>query len=111
QCIDLMRVVDWRRTVPERPHQRIDVFELRKRLPSGVAMPPLAVRRQPDGERLGEVFVRVALRVPRVQMQHEALAVRLRRVELWIRFRGRAEDLASLASSTEAVGVVDDVAG
>ena len=80
----------------ERPHQRVHVFELLPRLPARVALPPLAVRRQPHGKRLGEILVRMALRVPRVEMQDEALAVRLRRVELRVGLRWRAEHLPPL---------------
>ena len=51
----------------------------------------------------------MALRVPGVEMEDEALAVRPRRVELRIRHTGRAEHLAPLASQAQAERVVDRV--
>ena len=76
-----------------------------------VARAPVRLRVQPDREGLGEVLVGMALRVPAVEMQHEALAVRLRRVELRIGLVGRAEDLLPPAPLPQLVGVVDRVAG
>ena len=52
----------------------------------------------------------MALRVPGVEVQHEALAVRPRRVELGIRLRRAAEDLAPLPAQPQPEGVVDGVA-
>ena len=52
----------------------------------------------------------MALRVPAVEVQHEALAVRLRRVVLRILHVGRAEDLLAPPPLPQLVGVVDRVA-
>ena len=77
----------------------------------GVALLPLAARRQPDRERLREILVGMALRVPRIEVQDEALAIGLRRVELRVRLGGRAEHRAALPAQAQAEGVVDGVAG
>ena len=93
------------------PHQRVKVFELGERRPSGVAAAPVRFRREPDGERLGEVLVGMALRVPRVDVLHEALAVRLRIVELRIRLRRAAKQRTPLPPQAQLVDVVDHVPG
>jgi hypothetical protein len=111
QRIDLRGVGHQRRPVADRSHQRVHVLELLQRRPSGVPLLPLAGGRQPHGERFREVFVGMALRVPRVEVQHVALAVRLRRVELRIRLRRQAEHRAPLAAQPQAVRVVDRVSG
>ena len=92
-------------------HQGVHVLQLLQRRPVGVAGAPVGRRVQPDRERLGEVLVGMALRVPAVEMQHEALAVRLRVVILRIRLVRRAEDLLAPAALPQLVGVVDGVAG
>ena len=73
--------------------------------------PPFARRRQPHRERLGEVLVGMALRVPRVEVKHVALAVRLRGVELRIGLGRRSKDVTPLAAAPQTVGVVDGMAG
>ena len=89
----------------------VHVLQLLERRPVGVARPPVGVRVQPDRERLGEVLVGMALRVPAVEMQHEALAVRLRRVVVGILHVGRAEHLLPPPPLPQLVGVVDGVPG
>ena len=78
--LDLRRVVTSIGLPASSRHQRVHVLELLERRPVGVARAPVGLRVQPDGERLGEVLVGMALRVPAVEVQDEALAVRLRRV-------------------------------
>ena len=102
---------DGRPRVRQLVHQLVDVLELPERGPAGVAPPPARVGRQPDGERLGEVLVRVALGVVRLEMEHVALAVRLRGVVLRVRLRRLAEELLAPAAAPQAVGVLDRVAG
>ena len=53
----------------------------------------------------------MALRVPAVEMQDEALAVRLRRVVVGILHVGRAEHLLTAPPLAQLVGVVDGVPG
>ena len=53
----------------------------------------------------------MALRVPRIEMEHEALAVGLGRVELRIRLARRAEGVLPLAAPPQPERVVDGVAG
>src|SRR5207248_7888086 len=71
---------------------------------------PHRLRIEPDGECLGEVFVRVALRVPVIEVLDEALAVRLRRVVLRIFLPGIAEQTPPCRTPTQSIGVVDRVA-
>ena len=92
-------------------HELVHVLELLQRRPVVVALAPLRVRVEPHRERLGEVLVGMALRVPGIEVQHEALAVRLRRVVLGILGRRRPEQLEPLAAALQLVGVVDGVAG
>src|SRR5207244_823243 len=63
------------------------------------------------GEGLGEVLVGMALGVPMIKMMDEALAVRLRRVVLGVRRRGRTEQATPCGTATEQVGIVDGMAG
>ena len=79
--------------------------------PAGVARRPVGARVEPDGERLREIFVGMALRVPVIEMLDEALAVRLRRVVLGIRRRRAAEQPAPRRPPAQVVRVVDRVAG
>ncbi len=76
-----------------------------------IPLSPLSVWRQPQRERLGKVFVGMTLRVPRVEVQHEVLGVRLGRVVLRIGQLVIAEQLAPLALATQLKRVVDGVAG
>ena len=100
-----------RRMPGELLHELVHVLELLQRRPVVVALAPLRVRVEPHRERLGEVLVGMALRVPGIEVQHEALAVRLRRVVLGILGRRRPEQLEPLAPALQLVGVVDGVPG
>ena len=84
QRIDRAPLVDERRLARDLPHQLVHVFELLQRGPVLVAPAPLGSRVQPHRKRLGEVLVGMALRVPVVDVQDEAAAVRLGRVELGV---------------------------
>ena len=99
-----------RRPAGELLHQLVHVLELLQGRPVGVALAPLRVRLQPDGERFREVLVGMTLRVPGVQVQDEALAVGLRRVVLGILCGRRPEQLQPLAPPVQRIGVVDGVA-
>ncbi len=69
---------------PKFIEQFIDKFELLAGGPAFVLGPPARARLEPDGESFGEIFGGVALRVPRVEVQHETLAVRTRLIVLRI---------------------------
>src|SRR5207248_9563640 len=64
------------------PHQIIDVFEFLQRLPASVALPPIEIRREPDRESFGKIFVRMALRIPVVQMHYITAAERSRSISV-----------------------------
>ena len=80
--VDLPPRADKRRFLGDFVHQLVDVVQLFQRRPTFVLRSPARAGTQPDGKRLGEIFRRMALRVPGVQMQHVPLAVRFGRVEL-----------------------------
>src|SRR4029453_17654358 len=75
----------------ELAHQPIHVLELSLRRPAGVARGPHRLGMEPHGERFCEVFVRVALGVPAIEMLNEALTVRFGSVVLGIWRRRRAK--------------------
>src|SRR5262245_14257592 len=79
------------------------------RWPAAVVRRPVRRRIEPDGECLREVFIRMALRVPMVEMLHETLAVRLRRVVLGVLSRRTSEETASGRSPAQVVRVVERV--
>src|SRR6185295_4371347 len=63
------------RTARDLVHQEVDEFQFIERLPAVVPLPPLIRRSpQPDRERLGEILVRMRLRIPVRQMTNEAPA-------------------------------------
>ena len=75
-------------------HELVDIFKLPQRRPIGVALAPVRARREPDSERLGEILVRMALRVPAPQVLHVAAAGRIGSVVFGIRPRRAAEQFA-----------------
>src|SRR5207245_1898963 len=85
--------------------------ELAQGRPARVARPPFRLGAEPDREGLREVLVGMALRVPGVEVQHEALAVRPRRIVLRIGLAGAAEALLPPLPPPQPVGVLDRVAG
>src|ERR1043165_3617904 len=92
-------------------HQLVDILELFERGPAAIAAPPLQSWRQPHGECFGEVFRRMCLRVPGGQVQYVLATLRPWFVEVGIRLRERAEELAVLAFEVEAKSGVERVAG
>ena len=91
------------------PHQLVDVLELPEDGPPRVPLPPVRVGREPHRERLGEVLVRMALRVPLLQVYDEAPAVRPRHVVVAVALRRLAEEPLAAAAQAEPVGVLDGV--
>ena len=90
-------------------HQLVDVLELAQRRPAGVAVAPVRARRQPDRERLGEILVGMALRVPQPQMLDVVLAGRIGPVVARIALRRAAEQLLPAAAPMQLIGQLHDV--
>ena len=87
QRIDFRSPRQHRLLVGEFRHQLVHVLQLLKRRPAHVALAPIRTRREPDRERLGEIFVRVALRVPEPEMLNEIPTRRIRFIVAWIACR------------------------
>src|SRR5688572_28774428 len=96
-----------RRLTNQRLHEPVDVLQFFERRPADVACFPERVRRQPDGEGFRKVLIGMALRVPRVEMEHETLAVGLGRIVVGIRLRALSEELLPMPPATQAEGVLD----
>src|SRR6185369_16675743 len=101
QWIDLRARSVLRLRAREIGHQLVDILELLQRRPAVITTSPLRARRQPNGKRLGEVFRGMRLRVPGRQVQDILATLRFRLVEVGIRLRERAEELAMLAFEVE----------
>src|SRR6266849_8754155 len=71
-----------RRLPRQKARQFIDVFEFLHRFPARVTLAPVELRREPDRERLREIFVRMALRVPVVEMHDVAATKRARPIKV-----------------------------
>src|SRR5258705_3674954 len=78
-------------------HQLVKVLELTKCGPTFVTATPLRPRHQPDSERFREVLRGVCLRIPGWQMQDILSAFRFGLVEIRVRARKRAKQLAVLS--------------
>jgi len=87
-------------------HQGVDVLELLERGPALVALAPVHTGRQPDSEGLGEVLVGVALRVPGLEVDHEAAAVGLGAYESGYGSEVFPKIWLPLASAPQPVGVL-----
>src|SRR5262245_24810450 len=74
-------------------HQLVNIFKLLQRRPAGIPCPPVRPRPQPNRKGLGEILVRMALRVPAPKMLDIAPASRVRPVVERVVFRRRAEQL------------------
>ena len=92
-------------------HQLVDIFELLQRRPAGIARAPVRARPQPHREGLGEILVRMALRVPEPQVLDEIPARRIGPVIGRIASRRWAEQLLPAAAAMELIGVLDHMAG
>src|SRR4029077_1144191 len=77
----LRHVHRWR--ARQRAHQLIDVFKFLQCLPARITLAPVELGREPDRERLRKVFVRMALRVPVVEIHDVTAAKRTRPVKTW----------------------------
>ena len=95
QRIDAQPAREQRLLAGDLGHQLVDIFELLQRRPALVALAPVRARREPDREGLGEILVRMALRVPERQMLDVAPAAGVRPVVVRVAGRGAAEQLAA----------------
>src|SRR6185437_14219881 len=93
QRIDTLARRDRRPLPGNLAHQLIDIFELLQRRPAGIACPPVRPRPQPHRKGLGEILVRMALRVPASKMLDITPAGRIGPVIMRVVFRRRAEQL------------------
>ena len=84
KLIDLGSAVHQTRLARNFAHELVHELQLLERRPAGITLPPAAAGREPHRKSLGEVFKRMGLRVPHVQVQHVALAVRPRLVVIGI---------------------------
>src|SRR5262245_8683693 len=91
-------------------HQLVDIFQLPERGPTGVARPPVRTRPQPHRKGLGEIFGRVALRIPAPKVLDITPAGRIGSVIARVVFRGRAEQLLPAPAALQLVGVLHGVA-
>ncbi len=90
----------------ERSHQFIDVFEFVQRLPARVTLAPVEPRREPDRESLGEIFVRMALRIPVVEIHDITAAERARLIKTRRLFARRPpESLLPLFFPRQLIGI------
>src|SRR6266567_6001604 len=92
-------------------HQRVDIFELLERRPARIACPPVRTRPQPYRKGLGEILVRMALRIPAAQVLDIAPAGRIGPVIARVAFRGRAEQLLPAPAAVQLVGVLHGMTG
>jgi hypothetical protein len=95
--------------IPARANGAIDVLELRKRGPPGVAFPPRIARREPHRKRFGEVLVGMLLRVPAGKMAYEIAAEGNGPVLFTIASSERTERSTPLGGLVEAIRVVECV--
>src|SRR5262245_11481040 len=71
QRIDPLPQVNKRSLASDFIHQLVDIFELLECGPAGVARAPVRARLEPHRKRLGEIFVRMTLRVPEPKVLNE----------------------------------------
>ncbi len=91
--------------------EAVDVFELGECRPARVFPAPGRIGLEPHRERLGEVFRRMRLGIPRSQMLHEAAASRPRTVGVRIRQRRGTEDVAPVPPAPQAIRRIDGMPG
>src|SRR6516164_6528418 len=86
-------------------HQLVDIFKLFERRPAGIPCPPVRTRPQPHRKGLGEILVRMALRIPKAKMLDITPAGRIGPIVERVAIRGQAEQLlpASCPASSPLV--------
>ena len=78
QWLDLAARAHERRLARQLAHQGVHVLELFLSAGQSAALPPVRLRVEPHREALGEVFIRMALRIPAVKVQGRSFAAWLR---------------------------------
>ena len=74
-------------------HQLVDIFKFFERRPAGMPCPPVRTRPQPHRKGLGEVLVRMALRIPKPKMLDITPAGWIGAIVERVGFGGQAEQL------------------
>src|SRR5262245_39381621 len=92
-------------------HQLVDIFKLFERRPAGIPCPPVRPRPQPHRKGLGEILVRMALRIPKPKMLDVTPAGRIGPIVERIALRGQAEQLLPASAAVQLVGLLHRVAG
>src|SRR3954447_2645575 len=98
------------RRSPDLAHQLVDIFDLLQRRPTSISRPPVRTGPQPHRKGLGEILVRMALRIPQPQMLDVTPAGRIGPVVAWVVFRRRAEQLLPASPALQLVAVLYGVA-
>ena len=93
----------------DRAHGPVHVLEFYQRAPALVRLPPIETGRQPNGKRLGEIFVGMFLRVPPQNVTHEIARERIRAVPLTVGTGIWPEHLSPFRSVVQAVSIVERV--
>src|SRR3954470_17776124 len=110
QRIDALPRRDWRPPPGELVHQLLNIFVVRQRRPPAVPRPPVRAWAYPHREGFGEIFVRMALRVPEPKMLDKTPAGRIWPVVARVAFRRRTEQLLPAPAALRLVGVLHGMA-
>jgi hypothetical protein len=97
--------------IAEPASHTINIAQLPDGRPCFVSAPPIRARRQPHGERFGEVFVGMLLRVPTCDVPHVLAAERHGTVPIAIAAVVRAEQSPPFGSGVEPVCVIERMTG
>src|SRR4051794_16802679 len=110
QWIDPLSRRDRRSLFRNLAHQFVDIFELLQRRPSLISRPPVRTRPQPHRKRFGEIFIRMALRIPEAEMLDVPPAGRIGPVVARVALRRRAEQLLPAPAALQLVTVLNGMA-
>src|SRR6185503_19756636 len=86
-------------------HQPLDILQPFEHRPALVAVSPGRIGREPDRKGLGKVLIRMALRIPHIEVPHEAPAIGPGAVTFGIGLRRAPKDLLPKAEAAEAIGI------
>src|SRR5213079_1650082 len=97
----------YRQLPRQRAHELIDVLEFLQRLPTSITRAPVEPRREPDGKGLRKIFIRMALRIPVIEIHHITAAKRAWSVSVrGFLARSASENVPPSFLSRNLVGVV-----